>query len=63
LITTLVEQKLKEEEENVPYIIEQEGEDLETEYYKRESQKETRESGSRKPEHSDLYYFIEEHSS
>jgi hypothetical protein len=28
LITTLVKEKLKEEEENVPYIIEQEGEDL-----------------------------------
>ena len=41
LATTLVEEKLKEED-NVPYIIEQEVEDLETEYYKRESQKETR---------------------
>ena len=28
LITTLVEEKLKEEEENVPYIIEHEAEDL-----------------------------------
>jgi hypothetical protein len=39
-----------------------EEDDLEAEYFKRQSQRETRESGSRLPEHSDLYFFIEEHS-